>query len=131
MNIANHAIDMAGATVAGAAAGTLVGPLGTTGGALFGFLGMASIKSVGCIRNRALKNLSDDEVKDKKTAHNVTAIALAVLAVTGSVFAAATVAGAPVTVGGIWITCIATGWIGLFVRNVDQLFKDALGISNA
>jgi len=120
----NHLIHVAEATTVGALAGSVVGPLGTTGGALTGFLSAVGCKGVSYVEARALNNSDKNEVSRGAT-HKTTATALSLFVVLASAIVAGSIVSAPISFTGVIATGIVACLIWKVAEPVDQLFRDA------
>ena len=121
----NHLVQVAEATAVGALAGTFVGPLGTTGGALTGCLGAVGCKAVHYVEVCARNNLVGEENKMQRAAHKTTATVLSLFVVLVSAVVVGSLLSAPVTLSGVIATGVVASLLWKVAEPVDQLFRDA------
>lgn len=128
MTISTNILDVACATGAGAATGSMVGPLGAAGGALYGLFGSVSYKVVHYTIDRALRN-NDNFSQARKEAIKSNGAALATMALFASVFAAAAITGVPITFTGVVVTLLAAIPISIPFYMLADLIKNAFLIN--
>jgi len=93
MDIQSELTNVAKKAAIGAAAGTLVGPLGTAGGAAAG--------AVGALAGRAVGKLYQSQIAENENMYNVAGVSsLALATLAGSVYAAGALLNTPVTLLG-------------------------------